>query len=273
MSERTSLMHRMPYGFGPAAGPRQDGDGVPFDWADTPHRRAVAVSYLTDEAALAALLPPRFVLAGEPVVTVEIQYLTELQWLAGRGYNTLGVKFPATYQGKSEAVAGLFLAVLWENLADPILTGRDELGFAKLYAEIPEPRVFRGREMHGAAWLGHRFVDLELDDIRDAGSPAPPQGPAAGGTLHYKYVPSTGDWGSADVAYACHTPPGASRQRVLSASAANGRVAFHPTTWEQMPTQFHIVQRLAALPVLESRGASVTVTRGGRDLSDQRRIA
>ncbi len=118
-----------------------------------------------------------------------------------------------------------------------------------------------------------RRFGLELDDIRDAGSPAPPQGPAAGGTLHYKYVPSTGDWGSADVAYACHTPPGASRQRVLSASAANGRVAFHPTTWEQMPTQFHIVQRLAALPVLESRGASVTVTRGGKDLSDQRRIA
>ena len=268
----SGLAHRMPYGFGPSAGPRQGPEGRAFDWTDGPARRAVSVSYLTDGALLAGLLPPGFSLAGEPVVTVEVQYLTELEWLAGRGYNTLGVRFPATWRGARDEVTGLFLAVLWENLADPILTGRDELGFAKLYAEIPQPRILRGREIHGAAWLGHRFVDIEIGGIEPA-EPIAAEGPAAGGTLHYKYVPATGaPGGEADVAYACHTPPGAGRQRIVSFHRAEGTVRFNPTNWEDMPTQFHIVQRLAALPVVEARGASVAETRGGRDLSDQRRL-
>jgi len=272
MSEASEkLMHRMPYGFGPAAGPRQGPDGKPFDWSTTPRRRAVAVDFLTDSEHLARLLPPGFTLHGEPVVTVEVQYFSELEWLAGRGYNTLGVKFSVTYQGTRDIVTGMFLSVLWENLADPILTGRDELGFAKLYAEIPPPRIFRGAEHHGASWLAHRFIDIELTDIRDA-EPVPATGAAAGGTLHYKYVPATGDWGEADVAYACHTPPGASSQRVVRRQAAKGMVHFFETSWEQMPTQFHIVNALAALPVWEWRGATITETLGGKDLSDQRRL-
>jgi len=267
-----TAMHRMPFGFGPAAGPRQGPDGKPFDWSDTPRRRAVAVDFLTDADHLARLLPPGFVLSGEPVVTVELQYLSELQWLAGRGYNTLGVKFPATYKGARDEVSGVFLSVLWENLPDPILTGRDELGFAKLYADIPEPRVFRGAEHHGAAWQGHRFFDIELTYIRDADTAPTAPGPAAGGTLHYKYVPATGDWGKADIAYACHTPPGASSQRVVRRQAAEGRVHFFEASWEQMPTQFHVVSALAALPIREWRDATITETLGGKDLSDQRRL-
>lgn len=269
--DNESLMHRMPYGFGPAAGPRQGPDGQPFDWSTTPRRRAVAVDFLTDAGHLTRLLPPGFTLHDEPVVTVEVQYFTELQWLAGRGYNTLGVKFPATYQGERDTVSGVFLSVLWENLADPILTGRDELGFAKLYAEIPPPRIFAGTEHHGASWLGHRFVDIELTEIRDADAVAA-VGPAAGGTLHYKYVPATGDWGKADISYACHTPPGASSQKVVRRQVAEGTVRFLEASWEEMPTQFHIIRALAALPIREWRGASITETLGGKDLSDQRRL-
>lgn len=265
------LIHRMPYGFGPSPGPRQGPDGTAHDWRDRPLRRVVSVDYLTAPEPLEALLPPGFTLAGEPVVSVEVQYLSELSWLGGRGYNTLGVRFPARFHGRRDDVTGLFLAVLWENLADPILTGRDELGFAKLWAEIPPPRVHADREVHGAAWLGHRFVDVTLTDIAPAKAPPAVTGPATGGLLHYKYVPATGRPGEADIAHACHTPPGAAT-RLLSAATARGEVRFHATRWEDMPTQFHIVQRLAALPVLEARGATVTVTRGGRDLSDQRRL-
>jgi hypothetical protein len=261
----------MPYGFGPSPGPRQGPDGRPFDWRDTPRRRAVSVGFLTDGQFLSRLLPPGFAVVGEPVVTVEVQYYTELEWLAGRGYNTLGVKFPAMFKGERDTVRGLFLAVLWENLADPILTGRDELGFAKLYADIPEPRIFRGAELHGASWLGHRFIDLELRDIADA-DPAPAAGFAAGGTLHYKYVPSTGERGGSDVAYACHTPSDNPNQRLIRFQRAKGDAVFHQATWEQMPTQFHVVNALAALPVLEWRGATLVETRGGKDLSDQRRL-
>ncbi len=215
-SHRPGLMYRMPYGFGPTAGPRQGPDGERFDWTASPRRQAVAVSFLTDAAALDALLPPGFSLAGDPVVTVEIQRFTELEWLAGRGYNTLGVRFPATFQGEADRATGSFLSVLWENLADPILSGRDELGFAKLYADLPEPRVFRGTEHYEAGWLGHRFLELAVSDLRDV--PSGPQ-PVAGlpgpsdGTLHYKYIPRTGAWGEAEVAQACLTPAAGSAAR------------------------------------------------------------
>ena len=42
-----------------------------------------------------------------------------------------------------------------------------------------------------------------------------------------------------------------------------GKVRFFPTSWEQMPTQFHIVSALAALPQLEAREAWLMTTRGG----------
>ncbi len=221
------LVRRMPYGFGPSPGPRQGPDGRPFDWSDTPRRRAVSVGFLTDAEVLSELLPPGFAVAGDPVVTVEVQYFAELEWLAGRGYNTLGVKFPAAFKGERDEVSGLFLACSGENLADPILTGRDELGFAKLYADIAEPRVFRGVETHGASWLGHRFLDIEVREIVDA-EPAPAVGGATGGTLHYKYVPATGDRAGCDLAYACHTPSDNPNQRLIRFSAGQRRRGVPP---------------------------------------------
>lgn len=266
-------MYRMPYGFGPSAGPRQGPGGERFDWTMTPCRRAATVSFLTEAAALDRLLPPDFALIGEPVVTVEIQYYTQLEWLAGRGYNTLGIRFPVRFEGKRDRVQGGFLAVLWENLTDPILSGRDELGFAKLYCELPPPRVFKGREHYFAEWLGHRFMDMDIGDLTETSKAAPPLMGLSGpneGTLHYKYVPRTGAWGDDDVAYACLTPSTGSQMQVTAAWKGQGRVAFHPTSWEQMPTQFQVVSSLAALPQLEQRGATLVETRGAKDLGDQR---
>ena len=57
--------------------------------------------------------------------------MKEIEWLAGRGYNTLGVSFPAVFEGEVDRATGSLLTVLWENLTDPILTGREELGFSK----------------------------------------------------------------------------------------------------------------------------------------------
>ncbi|MCX6045700.1 MAG: acetoacetate decarboxylase family protein, partial [Chloroflexi bacterium] len=128
-------MYRMPTHFGPTMGPRQGPDGRKFACKDNPKVTTLAVSFLTNQAQLAALLPDRFELAGEPVVTVYASYMTEIEWLAGRGYNVLGVAFPATFWGEQETVTGSFLTVLWENLTDPIISGREELGFSKVYCE------------------------------------------------------------------------------------------------------------------------------------------
>ena len=106
-------MYRMPTHFGPRTGPRRGPDGRGFDCIDSPKSRSHAVSYLTRAEGLEKLLPPGFALQGEPVVTVAATYMKEIDWLAGRGYNTLGASFAVTYRGRVDKVSGNLLLVLW----------------------------------------------------------------------------------------------------------------------------------------------------------------
>ena len=262
-------MYRMPTHFGPRTGPRQGPDGGTFANVDTPKNTTVSVSFLTDADALEAMLPECFTRDGDPVVTVFAKYMTQIEWLAGRGYNVLGVSFPAAFAGAADQVRGPFLTVLWENLTDPILTGREELGFAKIYCELPEPTVLRGAWHCTAAWLGFKFLDLHVTDLQTPDPDATPSDPNDG-TLHFKYIPKTGDWGSADVAYPVFTPATGSNERVLEHWSGQGSIQFHRAAWEDMPTQYIIVNAFAALPIVEYCNASVTKSVGAKDLSDQR---
>ncbi len=301
---RPGRMYMMPTHFGPASGPRQGPDGRGFDGQDSPRATSYSVRFLTRAEQLDALLPMGFRLAGEPVVTVTVSFLTEIAWLAGRGYNTLGVSFPAEYEGAEDRARGPFLAVLWENLADPILTGREQLGFSKIYCAIPPPVVLRGETRCAADWLGFTFMDMRLsamaaapvaEDEAAAGAETPvaedeaaagaadaseegasAEGEAAvddsllTGTLHYKYVPRTGAWGSADAEYAVLTPAAAPNRKVTAQWNGKGSVRFHRAAWRDLPTQHHIVNAFAELEQVAFRGASIVETVGGKDLSDQR---
>jgi len=252
-------MYRMPTHFGPSTGPRRGPDGRCFSWKNE-KSLTLTVSFLTNRNSLEALLPPGFTLAGDPVVFVALTCLTELEWLAGRGYNVLGVSFSATYSG----VTGSFLTVLWENLTDPIITGREELGFSKVFADLPEPTITGNAAACSASWQGFKFLDMELTGLQPAEAPAP------GNILHYKYMPRTGEWGTADAAYAVVTPAAQPNRVVTEHRRGTGKVHFHRARWEDMPTQYMIVNAFADLEVKELRGASLTRAVGGKDLSDQR---
>ncbi len=266
-------MYRMPTHFGPRVGPRRGPDGRKFECRDNPYSTSFSLSFLSSAAQLERFLPPGFSLAGEPVVTVSASYMTEIEWLAGRGYNTLGVSFPARFEGEVDRVSGNFLTVLWENLTDPILTGREELGFSKIYCELPEPSSLRGRHHITASWLGFKFLDLYLEELREQSREEIDQltsSPSSAATLHYKYMPRTGEWGTADAAYAVLTPAETPNRRVLERRVGAGRLQFHRARWEDLPTQYNIVNAFADLEIREYRGASMIKTVGGKDLSDQR---
>lgn len=262
----------MPTVFGPSCGPRVGPEGRSFDYS-TSARTVAAVSFLTEREALRRYLPPRFELVGEPWVTVEWTALHNLEWLAGRGYHMLGVKYQARYVGERDVAEGPFLAVLWEDRPEPILTGREELGFAKLYCELPDPRCDADGVHIEASWDGHAFLHMHLTALN--GAPPPPQvaatsaGGVLSGTLHYRYVPSIAHPGEADIAQVVLTPAGGYEMKYLAYRRGWGRVAFVPTRWEQMPTMYHIVNALAELPVRGKATAVFFRSRGGKDLSDQ----
>jgi hypothetical protein len=264
--------YRMPVVFGPSLGPRQRGSSHTLISRDAPKATVITVRFRTDGEQLEALLPEGFALAADPVVSVRATYLKEIPWLAGRGYNHLGISFPATFKGKRDAVTGDFLTVLWENLCDPILTGREELGYSKIYCELPEPVVHSGTTHCTASWLGFTFMDLRVSGLKapTAEEAASLADPRSEGVLHYKYVPRTGKWGTADAAYATLTPVHDPNREVTEVRVGEGSVQFHEATWEDLPTLYNITNTFHAMQVKEWCGASIVKTVGAKDYSDQR---
>ena len=262
-------MRRMPAVFGPTSGPRQVPEpGVTYDNAKSPLRHSSYARFAMPAADLQRLVPPRCVVREPACLVIEFSYLSEIDWLAGRGYNMLSVRIPVRFDSRDGPLDGWFQPVIWENLTEPILSGREELGWNKIYADLPPPRHAPQGRVHEAQWQGFRFLRLTLADIE----PLEPTLPPAMPVLHHKYVTATGDWERADVDYLTVTPPGNSQARVLAHARATATLEFARPTWQDMPTQHHIVGALCDLPLGELLAAGTYTTRGGKDLSDQRRL-
>ena len=249
--------YRQPRVFGALPGPRN----VPLDKRNLPDNMtvtAVSASALTEAGALSELLPPRCCLFGEPVLTVSVAYLSNIGWLAGRGYNIVAVEFPIVFDGEEGRLTGRFTPVLWESLADPIVTGREELGFSKLYAQIPEPIVLGNAYRASASWEGFRFFELEASALVETAPNA--DAPVLDGSFHYRFMPKVGAQGEADAEYMAFIPGGRSgpgANGVTRRLAGQGRFRFLPARWEDVPLQYPIINALAALPLRAFRGASV----------------
>lgn len=270
-SFRPDQYYRMPTHFGPSLGPRQGIDGRRYANIETTRDLTVQATFAANPSQLEDLLPPGFTLREPHTVTLMFGYGTDFEWLAGRGYNIFGVSVPATYQGKQETVHGDLQLVLWENMADPIITGREDLGFAKLYCEIPDAQWVADKVICRASWDGCEFAKLTLEHVAEVPVQNLPAGHPSDGTLHYKYIPKTGAPGESDVEYAVLTPnhwPNVVVEQTLMAQSAQSQ--FCHSTWEELPTLVHIVNTLSALSLGDCQGASVMRTHGSKDLSDQR---
>lgn len=116
-----------------------------------------------------ALLPEGYEVdpdCEQPTVLFEIMNLRNLPWLAGRGYNTWGVYASNIKCNRvSPPKVASYQLVLFESFTDPIVTGREELGFSKLYAEMPDPKLENGNLVHTASWWGTEFMRLEVPDL------------------------------------------------------------------------------------------------------------
>jgi hypothetical protein len=272
MEFKPGVRYRMPVVFGPAAGPRQKADGTPWkpEETGTIHVQWLTVNYLTAAAKLERLLPPGFKLRGEPVMSVSLAFFNNIYWLAGRSYGIVMLEFPVTYRGKVETIEGRFCPVMWEGRPDAIMTGREELGFPKLFAEIPPLRgsLASGAASGEASWFEHKFFELEVHGLKQIASEKGLPG-AAGAQMFYKYMPRTSISGSegADLAYVTTSldPPGKgqegssidfSRYEFKKWTGA-GSLAWHRATFEQLPTTFHIVNTLVDLDIRSYLDAEV----------------
>ena len=273
---RPEYFYRMPTHFGPSLGPRQGADGQRYENL-TCKDTSLEMVFHADPEQLDKLLPPGFVLREPYQTSLTFGYGTDLEWLAGRGYNTFGVSVPATYCGDQDTVHGDLLLVLWENMADPIITGREDLGFAKVYCDIPELQFVDDKVICRASWDGFEFARFQLSGLKEvssddlAHSESKLEEHPSEGMLHYKYFPKTSTPGESDFEYAALTPadwPNVVVDKTMVADKAEG--GFVRATWEQLPTLVHIVHALSELTLDDCISATLTKSHGGKDLSDQR---
>ncbi|MBU6206330.1 MAG: acetoacetate decarboxylase family protein [Alphaproteobacteria bacterium] len=259
--------YRMPIVFGPAIGPRQHPDGRMWTREETGIMECdwMRIAYRTDPAKLERLLPPGFELRGEPILSVSCAQWRNLYWLAGRGYGIVTINFPATYRGKEETVEGSFCPVIWEGRPDAIMTGREELGFSKLFAELPEIDwdKDKGTASCSASWMDFTFFDIALTSLVEEQNPEkifPESGKGGGPQLYYKYMPRTSPNGveGADVSYVTTgAPKGTAAANILMDEFAyrrwtgRGSLNWHKATFEQLPLTFKIVNTVADLDILE----------------------
>ncbi|KAF1962602.1 FAD/NAD(P)-binding domain-containing protein [Byssothecium circinans] len=289
-SRKPDAYKRMPVPFGPFPGPRQDHLGNQRDWSAATFSTA-SIRFRTSRTLLQNLFPtPAFRFASPDTncfATFSLSALGNLPWLGGHGYNHFGLYIHGVeYTNENgEKVTGTYLPVLFENLADPIVSGREELGMPKVFSNLDIVREADSLRLT-AGWMGNNFLDLSLTGLVEKGgdgisqgATAPPNGKEEG-LLFYKHIPVTGpasanNWG-ADVEYAAIVPNAEEAkapkrvERTLAAGKAD--INFNKLDWQKLPTLYHIVARLAEIPVYEVVEAKIVEGTGGSDVRGVKRL-
>jgi 3-hydroxyacyl-CoA dehydrogenase len=218
----------------------------------------MVVPYLTDRDKLAAMLPHPFEVGERPIITVVYACSKDVDWLAGRGYNLVAVTVSAVFKGENEQLEGQYSLVWWENLADAILSGRELTGIPKIFADIPDHSVTDGLWQTNVSHFGNDILDMSINHLRvpTAEEMAAAQEAQEGKDhpMGWRYLPRVGGFGAA-ISQPTTFP---SESVYTGAWIGEGKIDWKHLTWEQNPTQCHIVNALADLPVLEYLPAMVT---------------
>lgn len=240
--------YRMPAHFG----------GWTYQPAETCYHDVVGLSfaYATDGDRLANYIPEAFELL-RPELSIGYSQCRQVDWMGGSAYNLIEVSAPVRFNGKRDRVEGNFPLVVWENKTTPILTGREETGVSKIYADIEDLHILQDRRFTVAGFEGNSFLRLEMA----VDGPMNKEGLAQrrkiqADSLNWRYIPKVGGPG-ADLSQFILFPQ---RFEAQNAWVGSGTVQWTPLRYEQCSMQAHIIKALADLPQLEM--SPVTMMQG-----------
>jgi hypothetical protein len=209
----------------------------------------LSISYETDGEQLVNYISEGFELLA-PEVQVSFSQLTEVDWLGGRSYNLIGVTAPVRFHGKSDQLVGVYPLVLWENKTEPILTGREQTGIPKIYADIEDLQIWKPYYGTTASWRGNAFLTMnfkatgpitgqELDRLKSQS--------ASMDFLGWRYVPKVGAPG-AELSQFVLFPQS---MEVETAQQGTGSLSWMEQTVAQNPVQYRIINSLASLKIVK----------------------
>ncbi len=217
----------------------------------------LGISYRTDREALSRHIPACFDII-DPVLEIGFALNRGVEWMAGGGYNLVAVNVPVEYRHGSECRTGSYALVVWESKATPILGGREQTGIPKIFADVADLQQIDDRVLGHVSFEGATF--LRLDARKTHALTAAEMADLNGRSGHlnwfgWRYIPNVGRNGAA----LNHPTLYPIDYEYIAAWRAEGTVDWQLLTWEQNPTQAHIIEALGRLPVEEYTGCLVTV--------------
>lgn len=256
--------------------------------------RTLSIRFWSSRTFLQNLLPPGFAFTS-PATNVSASLscttLSGMTWLGGRGYNHLGLYIHGVHYKKQDGskVFGTYLPVLFENMADPIITGRDELGFPKVFADIDINEAADNSDYNiDLSWMGAQFGQLEIRGLRrkeaatngvnDESStpakpvPGPPPPPPEQGHLVFRYVPSVGEFRKTDARYAVLAPYPEPDPAAETFETTSAKMQFQALDWQKLPTLHNIASALSDMPIYGIEKAEMIKGKQVSDLSAVHRI-
>ncbi|GAB7344283.1 hypothetical protein MBLNU457_2156t2 [Dothideomycetes sp. NU457] len=285
LTSRGPFRFRQPLSFGPAPGPRQPLNQLADTFSQAAQNQTVyTIRFKTSKTYLRTLFPTEQFSFFTPGTVAQASFvccsLKNMVWLADGGYEHCGLYIHGVQYVKKDGskVQGTFLPMLFENLTDPIVTGREELGAPKWGADINISES-EGAKKVTLAWRGTVFGELDFAELGPAETEARvvPKPSPDDGMLMYRYVPAVGEPGKADAEYAVFDPYVTGGKPASATATENGHseeagsktskgskmvakkasVNFQPKSWKELPTIHHIVQGLAEVPIYEVLEATV----------------
>ncbi|HVW45329.1 MAG TPA: acetoacetate decarboxylase family protein [Amycolatopsis sp.] len=259
----SSPRYEMPTVFGPSLIP------VRSVWGRV---EMVSISFTTTYDAARRLVPPGIDVVGEePVVTFSRMSYSDVDYLAGGGYNEITVGIAASVAAEDGTVTGNFMPVVWVDEPVPIQIGRESLGYAKVHGELPEVGKTLERMEFALYERGTRLLRGSVSNL----TALPPDRLTAirrAGTditvLGWKYVPGLD--GVPDADYPTRIPL---RFDWDDASTGEGSLTFDAPSWEAAPVGARMIEALRELPVVKTRRALVANGSGSIDRSAASRLS
>ena len=210
-----------------------------------------------------------------------------MHWLGGSGYRHLGLYIHGVEYVKKngETVIGTYMPLLFESLADPIVSGREELGMPKLYSSIDIERDDTSYHIRtgwqGATW--GRFQLNRLTPVESSAASKPGlKGSMTGddtdaGILVQRYIPRVGreHKGEAEADYAVFDRFSEARPQPVVHRAWESKDAkfeIDAKDWMALPTLHHVIARLQEIPVYEIVTARLVEGMGVSDVSTAKPI-
>lgn len=128
-----------------------------------PRDLVFSISYLTDEAALRALLPEGFSPHGEPMLNFRYRFSDQLDWGLNSTNQAVGVSVPCQFTRDGQVFAGVHWLALWEDDYWAVIVGREMMGVAKLGGQIFHQTTPDGAHLATLSEAGRALISLNFE--------------------------------------------------------------------------------------------------------------